>query len=146
MSGANPFHAAAQAMQQGVTPEQIRALLSDSLPIIHRAIVAVTPVKTGRLQRGTTYGLTSATQGFIRNAERYAMPVHEGSRPHIIEAKNAKTLAFMAGGAMRFPKKVNHPGNAANPFFEKGLDNAQTSLSALLATWGGIVLRGAVTR
>jgi hypothetical protein len=142
----NPFNAAAAGLAQGIQPRQIAELLGDVLPIIYRAIVAVTPVKTGRLQRGTTYGLMSATVGFIRNAERYAMPVHEGSRPHVIEAKNKKTLAFMAGGQMRFPRKVNHPGNAANPFFDLGLDRAQPSLSPLLATWGAAVLSAKVGR
>lgn len=142
----NPFNTAAAGLAQGIQPRQIAALLGDALPIIYRAIVAVTPVRTGRLQRGTTYGLMSSTIGFIRNAERYAMPVHEGARPHVIEAKNKKTLAFMAGGKMRFPKKVNHPGNAANPFFDRGLDRAQPSLAPLLATWGAMVLSGQVQR
>lgn len=33
------------------------------------------------------------------------------TRAHVIEARNAQTLAFMAGGRMIFRRSINHPGS-----------------------------------
>lgn len=46
----------------------------------------------------------------------YAAPVHEGSRPHIIRARNAQALHFFWHGREVFVKSVHHPGSRARPF------------------------------
>lgn len=46
----------------------------------------------------------------IVNDKRYAAPVHEGSKPHLIP--NAFGMGFT----------VEHPGNAANPWLRRALD------------------------
>src|SRR5687768_7984981 len=46
----------------------------------------------------------------------YAAPVHEGARPHVIRPRNARALRFEVGGRVVFARRVNHPGNRANPF------------------------------
>lgn len=65
----------------------------------------------------------------------YAIFVHEGTRPHIITAKNKKVIAFkprpgqrMKGwmrknkrGFVILGKRVNHPGTKANPFFTRAV-------------------------
>lgn len=43
----------------------------------------------------------------------YEFLVANGTRPHVITAKNAKVLT---NGSKFFGKKVNHPGTKANPF------------------------------
>lgn len=140
------FSKAIAGLHGGITDAQRKTLMSQILPIVHRAIVQATPKKTGRLAQGTTYGLQGNGTGLIHNATRYALPVHDGARPHIIEARNAKALAFMAGGKMRFPKRVRHPGNAANPFFPRGLASAMPDVDRILATWGQITLTSMVAR
>lgn len=56
----------------------------------------------------------------------YARILHEGgtTRAHVIEAENARTLAFMAGGRMIFRRKVNHPGSRfpARPYLTSALE------------------------
>lgn len=47
---------------------------------------------------------------WITNDKRYAAPVHEGSKPHLIP--NAFGLGFT----------VDHPGNSANPWLRRALD------------------------
>lgn len=56
----------------------------------------------------------------------YAAAVHQGAKPHVIEASQGKTLAFNwpngpNGPGMYFFKRVNHPGNKGNPFLAKNL-------------------------
>lgn len=46
----------------------------------------------------------------------YAPDVEFGTRPHIIKAVNAKSLAFKVNNEMVFRQSVMHPGTQAQPF------------------------------
>lgn len=47
----------------------------------------------------------------------YAAAVHEGARPHVIRPVRARALRwFDSNGQAVFAQRVNHPGNAPNPF------------------------------
>ena len=78
-------------------------------------------VKTGHLRRGiiTDVGNMEVT-GHTSNI-KYARGVEEGTRPHVIRAKNKKALYWK--GAKHPVKSVRHPGSRAKPFlipaFEK---------------------------
>ncbi len=61
-----------------------------------------------------------------------AVWVHNGTQPHVIQAKNASTLAFvwakgpfgtkgMGGTGKHFYFSVNHPGYKGNPFLADNL-------------------------
>lgn len=55
----------------------------------------------------------------------YALFVHEGTRPHTIEARNASFLVFVGrDGNLVFTKRVNHPGNKPNRFLIRALPAA----------------------
>lgn len=54
--------------------------------------------------------------GGVTAHAHYAAPVHEGSRPHIIRARNAQALHFWWNGREVFVKSVHHPGSRARPF------------------------------
>ena len=59
----------------------------------------------------------------VSSLARHSAPVHEGARPHLIRAKNARALRFYwpkVGGIVFF-KKVNHPGNRPNPFLRNAV-------------------------
>lgn len=72
-----------------------------------------TPVKKGNLQNSwVVEPLDPLNYRFYNNAE-YALSVHDGSRPHKIEAKNKEALNVPGYGIF---KSVWHPGNIANPF------------------------------
>lgn len=45
------------------------------------------------------------------------------TKPHVIEAKKGKALAFLVGGKMAFARRVNHPGSKipARPFMAPSL-------------------------
>lgn len=66
--------------------------------------------------------------GEIRVGVDYASHVSDGTAPHIIEAKRAKTLAFEQDGVMRFPRRVRHPGTKANRYLDGAEAQAQKTL------------------
>lgn len=62
--------------------------------------------------------------GNTAKTAKYVMPHHDGSRPHVIRPKRAQFLRFTVGGKVVYARKVNHPGNRANPFLRKGAQAA----------------------
>lgn len=85
-----------------------------------------TPVNTGNLRNSIhqePVRVTGSVVSFSVVADAdYASYVHDGTRPHVIYPKNAKVLAFSAGGTMVFASKVNHPGTKARPFLRNALE------------------------
>ena len=57
----------------------------------------------------------------IGSSVGYALLHHEGSRPHAIVAKRAKTLRFAAGGRIIYTRAVAHPGTRANRYLSDNL-------------------------
>lgn len=56
---------------------------------------------------------------------RYAAAHHEGAKPHVIvPRKPGGRLVFKVAGKTVFAKKVNHPGNAPNPYLRRWLNEA----------------------
>lgn len=51
----------------------------------------------------------------------YALLHHEGSKPHMIAADNAKMLRFVKGGAVIYAHSVMHPGTKANRYLTDNL-------------------------
>lgn len=75
--------------------------------------------KTGKLARSIKPQLTSASTGLVMRVgsdNKIALLHHEGTRRHIIRARNAKALAFVWHGQLVFRRSVNHPGTRANPY------------------------------
>lgn len=75
-------------------------------------------VKTGNLRRSIASKVDASASSVIGKVYssgdvKYAA-IHEfggQTKAHIIEAKNAKALAFSMGGKQVFAKRVNHPGS-----------------------------------
>ena len=78
-------------------------------------------VVTGHLRRGITTNVGNMEATVHTSNIKYARGVEEGTRPHIIKAKNKKALYWK--GAKHPVKSVRHPGSRAKPFlipaFEK---------------------------
>ena len=78
-------------------------------------------VVTGHLRRGITTNVGNMEATVHTSNIKYARGVEEGTRPHIIRAKNKKALYWK--GAKHPVKSVRHPGSRAKPFlipaFEK---------------------------
>lgn len=79
------------------------------------------PVRTGRLKASIhpdpvrRSGPWRIDTGVSADAP-YAAPVHEGARPHVIRPRNARFLRFEIEGRVVFTRRVNHPGQRAQPF------------------------------
>ena len=78
-------------------------------------------VKTGHLRRGITTDVGNMEVTVHTSNIKYARGVEEGTRPHIIKAKNKKALYWK--GAKHPVKSIRHPVSRAKPFlipaFEK---------------------------
>lgn len=122
------FHPAGAAAQVGPILRRVHSSLTRN--IANQARLRV-PVRTGELGRAigedaqTMVGPFKVTGGVHANTP-YAAAVHEGSRPHIIRARNGGFLHFKMGGRDVFVRSVNHPGARARPF----LRNAGTYVVA----------------
>lgn len=62
----------------------------------------------------------------------YALPVEEGSRPHVIEPRHRRALRWPVEGGFRFARRVHHPGTAAQPFMEPALRAVEDDVTAEL--------------
>jgi hypothetical protein len=86
----------------------------------------IAPERSGELKRlirpdaVRRVGPWSLASG-VSSLARYSAPVHEGARPHVIRPRNARALRFMIGDRVVFARRVNHPGNAPNPFLRNAV-------------------------
>lgn len=82
------------------------------------------PVQTGNMRDRTTVRDSARGDGVIVTAvvdTDYAEYVSEGTRPHVITAKNARALRFSWHGRTVYFRSVNHPGTRANPWWTDSL-------------------------
>lgn len=82
---------------------------------------------SGNLARSMTPFSSSSVAGVGTNIP-YAPAMNDGSKPHVIQARNKKALAF----AGRFAKKVNHPGTKPRPFMVIS-DRGQSDILEVMA-------------
>lgn len=75
--------------------------------------------RTGRLSRSITINHSRDFRGQyvqVGSNVRYALAVHEGTRPHIIEPHAGRVLRFREGGRFVYARLVHHPGNRARKY------------------------------
>lgn len=102
-------------------------LTSDLVNIAHRWVQSEAPRKTGRLKTAVQKQ-NSGTRGMVwlsRGIAHYWIYVVEGTRPHIIRAKNKKALKTPYG----LFKSVKHRGTKANPFVDRSYDMMQGDIN-----------------
>lgn len=69
---------------------------------------------TRRSIHGTVFGLTGTV-----TAGGAAQFIENGTKPHIIAARNAQTLRFVVNGSVIFRRTVHHPGTSGRPFMHQ---------------------------
>lgn len=122
------------------------------------------PVDRGLLRNRITATIKSnEITGRVEVKSNYGVFVHEGTKPHLIQPRNKKFLAWLpvvgmsikskrrlymtSGGKVTqskkkgmwvFAKLVNHPGTKANPFLRKAVDKENktyiNNLTKILST------------
>jgi hypothetical protein len=110
--------------------------------VFNRARV-LSPWDQGNLRGAHTMSLDapvnrSYVRGRVLVRVRYALPVHEGSQPHIIRPKKKKALRFVMGGHVVIVRQVRHPGTKARPWL-------MTALQEVAAREGFKVVRRGFT-
>lgn len=78
--------------------------------------------KSGALVRSTyqrRVGADDYDVGHDAQVAPYTKFVHWGAPAHVIKPKNKGILRWGAGGMWHFAKKVNHPGNKADPWMTR---------------------------
>lgn len=101
--------------------------------------------RTGNL-RGNIYakfvsGNVRGAKWAIISPEKYSVFVENGTRPHIIEATNAKALRWVSGGFTFFAKFVRHPGTKGFFFMSQAYAKAERVLYRELGALGNKVAR-----
>lgn len=89
---------------------------------VHARAVQLCPVNTGRLRSSIRWAISHSSKGLVGTVGTdvdYALFVHEGTRPHVIEARDAQALYWK--GAAHPVVRVNHPGTRAVPFLLNAL-------------------------
>lgn len=88
-------------------------------------------LQNGSISRGIIIGPveTGGKTIKVRSTNPHTLLVHNGSRAHIIRARNVKYLRFPWRGRIRYAKLVHHPGYVGNPFMAKALNRAADYLS-----------------
>lgn len=85
---------------------------------------AAAPKRSGRLAEGLVYteqNLGGEIFFEIFSTAPYADYVSEGTKPHRIQAKGKKALAFSAGGTTIVVKSVQHPGTKPDPYLVEAI-------------------------
>lgn len=93
---------------------------------VQAAAISQAGLKTGALKRNLTkkwingHGGDLAIQ--VGSDVPHALVHHEGSRPHVIRARNAKALRYVnSAGDVVFARGVHHPGTRANRYLTDNL-------------------------
>jgi hypothetical protein len=110
--------------------EAIRASGHDAQTEAKRSIKANSKFKdrTGKLRSTSGGGPILMRRGGalikITAPKPYASFVEEGTKPHVIRARRAKFLRFVAGGQTVFVKSVQHPGTKGTLFLRDATNAA----------------------
>jgi len=116
--------------------EQVLATFAKLNDIMQRQAIAATAVKVENYaeQESARHNKTGALVGSLKKAllseggwkvfhdqreAPHALFVHFGTRPHVIKPKGKKALRWAKGGVFHFARVVNHPGNKADPWFNR---------------------------
>ena len=99
-----------------------RAWAESVAPTATSIMKARAPFKTGKLRQGISSRVESepgSTQVMIYGTASYLPFILGGTQPHVITARNAKALRWVANaghGSAMFARSVQHPGTKPNDF------------------------------
>lgn len=75
----------------------------------------------GNLRQLISSRMSGKASAIIESKAKYSAYVDQGTRPHIIRARNAKVLANRRTSQF-FGKIVNHPGTRKQPYFTNAVE------------------------
>lgn len=89
-------------------------------------------VETGAVKASIKYSVRTAPGGFLGTVEATdpkSLMHHQGTDPHVIVPKKAKTLRFHSRGRIVYAKIVRHPGTKPNRFLTDSMENVINKLT-----------------
>ncbi len=113
-----------------VVSKELETATKEAGKLILRTEKEEVPVKTAQLKRSITMDYRPISVS-IYPTTKYAIPVHEGSKPHVILPTRKKFLRFKINGKWVYAKKVNHPGNKPNKFVERTVSKTASPVNKL---------------
>ena len=82
-------------------------------------------------RRGVIYRVNGSSAVIALNPNvPYAVFVHEGTKPHIIEPRNKRALRWVARGEFAFAKRVFHPGTEKDQFLYEAAENEMPKIQS----------------
>jgi len=118
--------------------EAASAWAGKSAPLAKGMLKAHAPFRTGAL-RASIADRAEASPGRMMVVLYATAPqarwVLDGTRPHLIVARNARALRWLGPGGMgvRFARSVRHPGTKPNPFPDRALEPIRAVIARLFA-------------
>ena len=110
---------------------QLDTAVKKTLSLVQNTTFKEAPVNKqgggGNLRQSINSSITGVAKGKLEVGSEYGIYVHEGTRAHIIEAKNKKALANVRTNQF-FGKRVNHPAVQANPFLKRAVENSNDTI------------------
>lgn len=85
--------------------------------------------RSGQIKSAGIVGARNMPRNGV-NPAKYAHLVDEGTKPHVINPKRARRLAFHSGGRLRVVPGVRHPGSRAQHFMRRILSSGQSGMSS----------------
>lgn len=105
------------ALGQGISSGIKKATL-----LMERESAIEAPADTGRLRGGISSTFTEST-GTVFSTSNYAKAVHQGQRPHSMDADLLKGWAKRKGlNPYAVAHSIRKKGTKANPFFKRALE------------------------
>lgn len=136
IEGLSELRAAASKADDDIQATTRRAV-SSAIAVGAVEMKTLVPFKTGALHDSVEHRMTGEAEGVVEATAQHAASVDDGSRPHVIAARNAPLLRFRGRNGQWVSKaSVNHPGAKAQPFSAKTAAAVEDAL--LLATNAGV--------
>lgn len=109
----------------------IQIAVEKTVLTIERDAKKLAPVNKGTGGGNLRQSIRSSVNGLsglVEVGASYAVPVHEGTRPHVIVPIKKKALANTRTGQF-FGKRVNHPGTKPQPFLREAVQENETKIN-----------------
>ena len=87
--------------------------------------------KTSRLRSSIHHRKVGYRRWMVGTDVVYAVPVEEGSAPHVIRPRNRKALRFQMGGRTVFARSVNHPGFRGHHYMRLSVDRSREAIGQI---------------
>ncbi len=117
-----------------VSAKEINSAINKTLVHIQGEAMKKAPVDTGKLRSHWQLRVYDL-EGYLRNKMKYAIFVHEGTKPHWVGKKHLQGWANRHGiPVFLVQRAIAKKGTKANPFLKKAIINSERELDRYFET------------